>query len=467
MDLDLPIFSDELPEGEAFPTAPQQQRGLPEAEESSSPTVVAAARRKKRAARTIPLDTTMELRNKDLADWNTNYLQNMSNAARLKNQYRLAQLAKKNAEYYVWGAGIGGIGARLLGVNGPSPFDQFIGDNLFELFTGINRKGITGTKRDRDSGIDDATQEESRRVRRRTEEPENEIGRGQDDEAMFFPSGDDVELPREAPSALDDQQLLSAMPWNLTASVRGSSVVRKSARVVMAGSVGPPSSLTAVHGRRGSRMVSASPLHGRGQSGGLDAFGEGEDDFGDLGGYDFSAPGLSSDMPETAFAVSNGRVREALSAEGENFLGFVADAIEEKRDRARAGLDPIDDPLQADAAGDIDEVSFEDLLPLHENTRMVAAQALMMTLTLGTKSLLDVRQVDAFEEVTISLTAKAKAARVEAFVEEEQDDKEVERDGGDEKDQEEGGQVEEQLAAGRADSEDDEEREEVDSLYED
>jgi meiotic recombination protein REC8 len=463
MDIDLPVYSDDLPEGEAFPTISPQQHDVPEAEQFSSPTVVAASQRKKRAPRTIPLDVTMELRNKDLADWNTNYLENMKEAARHKDQARLSRLAKKNAEHYVWGAGIGGIGARLPGVNGPSPFDHFIGDNLFELFTGINLKGAAGTKRDCDSGIDDATQEESRRVRQRTEEPEGQVGRGQDDEAMFMPQGEDVELPREAPSALDDQQMLSAMPWNLSASIRGSSVVPRSTRTGLGGSTG-------LHGRGGSRMTSASPLKGYGQSGGLQPLEGGDDGFGSFGDFDFGGPGPSSDRPDPAAAPPNARVREALSAEGQNFLGFVADAIDEKREQVQAAMS---DPLQAEAAGSIDEVSFEELLPFHENTKTVAAQALMMTLTLGTKSLLDVRQAEAYDEITISLTATAKAARL-AVLAGEQDD--AEDDGGDERmeddlhadeeEQEQGGQFAEQLAAGLAEREDDEEQEEVDSLYE-
>ncbi|KAF2689605.1 hypothetical protein K458DRAFT_475049 [Lentithecium fluviatile CBS 122367] len=460
MELDLPIFGDDLPEGEAFPTASQQRPDDPGAKESSS-LVVAPVQRKKRAARTIPLDTTLELRNKDLLDWNVNYLQNMKEASRTKDQQRLAQLAKKRAEWYVWGSGIGGVAARFVGVAVPSPFDRFIGDNLFELFTGISRKGVAGTKRDRDSGIDDTTQGESRHVRQRTNEAEDEIGRGQEDEAMFILGGEEVELPREAPSALDDQQIFSAMPWNITASVRGSSAVPRSARVGMAGSVGALSSLTGMHGRRGSRMVSASPLRGRGQPGGLDTlvgFKEGEDEFSDLPEYDFGAPDLSSDMPEAALAQPTVRVCEALSAEGENFLDFIVDAIDEKRDRIQAGLEPMSDVLQAEAAADID-VSFEELLSPLENTKMVASQAFLMALALGTKGLLDVHQESAFEEITLSLTEKARVAQaaraaIPAAEGGEGDDEEME-----------GGQFEEQFAAGRAHSEGDEEVEERDSLH--
>lgn len=222
------MFGDDLPEGEAFSTGGDNLQDQPSEVVESSDTVVALIRRKKRTARALPTDTTMELRNKDLAAWNANYLANMKEASKQKNHHRLNQLAKKNAEFWVWGSGIGGIAARMQGVTGPTPFDRFIGDNLFELFTGVSRRGCARSKRDRDSGIDEATQEESRRVRQRTDELEGEIGRGQEDEGLFIPGGDDVELPREEQPPLEDQQRFSEMPWNITASVRGSSAVPRS-----------------------------------------------------------------------------------------------------------------------------------------------------------------------------------------------------------------------------------------------
>ena len=101
---------------------------------------------------------------------------------------------------------------------------------------------------------------------------------------MFFRGDEDVELPRDAPSALDDQQVFSAMPWNISASIRGSSAVPRSGRFGMSGSVGGLSTQ-----RRGSRMVSASPLKGRGQPGGLDAL-KSFDSEADYGFDDFGLP---------------------------------------------------------------------------------------------------------------------------------------------------------------------------------
>lgn len=230
MNPDPAVLNDGLLENGDFPLgdiSPQIQHS--EVVESSD-IVVAPVRRKKRTARVLHPDTTMELRNKDLANWNANYLANMKEASKQKNQHRVAQLAKKNAEYWMWGSGIGGIAARAQGVTGRTPFDRFVGDNLFQFFTGVNRQDAARSKRDRDSGIDEATQEESRRVRQRTEEAGQEVGRGQEDED-FFVADDDVELPREEQLALDHQQRLSEMPWNITASIRGSSAIPRSGMV--------------------------------------------------------------------------------------------------------------------------------------------------------------------------------------------------------------------------------------------
>ncbi|KAF2648539.1 hypothetical protein K491DRAFT_722474 [Lophiostoma macrostomum CBS 122681] len=455
MDLDFPNIGDDLLKGEAFETPRQRQDAEHIEAVQSSPPVAAPMRRKKRVAKVLPSDvTTQELRNKDLADWNNNYLQNMAEAARLKLQQKAASQAKKNAEYWVWGAGIGGLGYRPTGATGPTPFDRLFGDNLFELFTGIDRKAAAGTKHDRDSGIDDKTQEEARRVRARHDEDEEHVGRAEEDEGMFFHGDDEVELPREAPSALDDQQVFSAMPWNMSASIRGSSVVPRSAQVGMPGSVGGPS--TGAPGslrQRGGRMVSASPLHGRGQPGGLDALKslEGEDDYDDLGLDDYGLPPQpSSDGPYPEFEAAQPslRVREALSAEGENFLTFVAGAITEKRERVQAEVQHMSDVLQAEAVGDVEEVLFEELLPPTENSAMVACQGLMMVLALGTKGLLNVRQDGGFQEIGLSLTDKAKAVQ-EAAAQEQPNE------GRDEEDEE--------MAAGAGGEMDDDEQ---DSLYE-
>lgn len=414
--LDLGNDFDILPEGEAFPSATRQasDRHTPSSETSS--TAGAPMHRKRHAARIIPLDQTMELRNSDLSRWNTEYLQNMAEATRIKIQHKAITQAKKNAEFWIWGSGIGNIGRRFGYSEAKTPLDMFYGDALFQALTGIKRAAMAGQKRDRDGGIDEATEGESRRIRRRSDE--DQVSRGNDmelDEGVFAPMGDEyVEIPRDAPSALDGHQLFSAMPWNISASIRGSSVTRGRSALPSGfpTSAGGPSSLGGLLGslgRRGSRTVSASPLHGRGQPGSLEALRslEGEDEFGILGGDDFGYLGAGAEDPDLYAnpppiePQTSQKIRDALDAEGINFLAFVHDGIQEKRKRLQEELEA--DFLQEEAAADLDEVLFEELLPPLTNMRVVAAQALLHALSLATKSLLTVRQDEHFGEIGLRI----------------------------------------------------------------
>jgi hypothetical protein len=98
------------------------------------------------------------------------------------------------------------------------------------------------------------------------------------------------------------------------------------------------------------------------------------------------------------------RVREPLSAEGGNFLAFIAETVERKQQE--------EDPFRVYTGGEedaeLDEVLFEDLLPPRENSKMVACQGLMMVLALGTRGLLDVRQDAPMGEIGLKLTDKGK-----------------------------------------------------------
>ncbi|KAH6351706.1 hypothetical protein HBI37_038350 [Parastagonospora nodorum] len=417
MNLGLPIYDEELPDGEAFPTD-NQELGSDQAEIVQSSSATSAAMRKKRAPRVLPVDKRMELRNKDLVEWNTNYLKNMDAVIKGKKKSRIAQQAKKGADYYVWGRGLGGIAEHYAGATGPNPFEMFIGDNLFELATGVSRNKVAGKKHDRDSGIDEATQEESRRVRQKTNEPGSEMGRGQDDEGFFMPGDDEVEMPRDAPPALDDQQILSSMPWN-TGSKRGSSAIPRSGR---------PGS------RPGSRLVSASPLHGRGERLDLGALGlpESDADFA-MGGDEFGMAGPSSPptlIPSPKDQKPSTHINNALDTEGNNFLEFVTDTILDKRNRAQVALGHMASLQQVQAAANIDTLTFEELLPPVENTKVIACQGLMMVLTLGTKGMLDVQQRTDFGDINVKLTEQAKATQVVEISDDEDSEDEESSDGG-------------------------------------
>ncbi|KAH7561926.1 hypothetical protein BM1_03030 [Bipolaris maydis] len=392
MHVALPSEEDGLPEGGVYSSGAQQSQNSSEVVESSG--TFTAPMRRHRVPRAIPADTATELRNKDLIDWGTNYLKNMKTVAQQKIHNRVLTQAKKNAEHYVWGSGLGGIGQRIPGYEGYNPFDMFMGDKLFEAITGMSRKG-TGHKHDRDSGIDDATQEQARHVRQKIGEPE--AARGADDEGFSMPLGDDeaaVELPREAPSALDDQHVFSAMPWNMSASARSSSAIPRSRRIGMTGS--------ADHGRHGSRLVSASPLYGRGQSIPFDLNNLTSD--ADYAGDEFGPPALSSDFPEVAaLPNANSQLPKILSIEGENFIAYIREKMREKRGRAQ---------VETGVANDAEEITFEELLPPAENAKMVACHGLMMVLTLGTRGMLTIQQSEHLGDIHLRLSEKAKALEI-------------------------------------------------------
>ena len=440
-DDDLPMYGDDVIDGEAFPareSQPHSEHYSQSSERSeiieSTSTVTAPMRRKKRAARTLATDATVELRSRDLVDWNTNYLDNMNEASRAKNKKRMLDQAKKNAEHYLWGAGLGGIASQMAGAVGPTPFDRFIGDNLFELFTGVNRRNTTGKKHDRDSGIDEATQAEGRRVRRKLDESEDQLGRGEQDEGVFLGANEEVELPRESASALDDQEMFSAMPWNTSASVRGSSVLPRSGRPGMIGDQAKP----------GHRMVSASPLLRYSRTGYLEGLESLKSDGEFYADDEFALPAHDSDTSEAlALSQPSVRVREALSAEGGNFVSFVADAIAEKR--------------EAEPAVFIDSITFEELLPPVGNNKVIACQGLMMVLALGTKDILDVQQLKDFGDIGLKLKQQVKTPQV-IDISDEQGSEYSMAIGNDES-----GHFAEQYAAGHAAAREDDQ----DSLYDD
>lgn len=409
MHIALPGEEDVLPEGgNYFSSGALQSQESSEVVESSE--TLTAPMRRRRVPRAIPADTATELRNKDLIDWGANYLKNMKAATQQKIHNRALTQAKKNAEHYVWGSGLGGIGHRIPRREGYSPFEMFMGDKLFETITGMSRK-VTGRKHDRDSGIDDATQEQARRVRQKSGEPE--AARAADDEGFSMPLGDDeaaVELPREAAPALDDQHIFSAMPWNMSASARSSSAIPRSRRIGMTGS--------ADHGRHGSRLVSASPLHGRGQSIPFDLNNLTSD--ADFAGDGFGLPGLSSDFPEVAaLPNTDSQLPKVLSIEGENFITYIREKMKEKRDREQ---------IETGVATDAEEITFEELLPPAENTKMVACHGLMMVLTLGTRDMLDIQQSEHLGDIHLRLSEKARVLEIIEISDGEESDRDMEEE---------------------------------------
>ena len=196
LDLGLPRFDDDdpfLPQAEPFPTMAPPGAGSPRASQQhpqtseSSESIEAPLQRKRRAPKELPSDERQELRNADLAGWRDNYAANMAEASVTRNANKAASLARKNAEFWVMGAGIGGVGARLGGSTLKNPLDMFAGDAIMEALTGINAS-TAGQKRARDEEANEGSDSEARRMRPREDE-EDQVGRG---EGLIFQDDDNM-----------------------------------------------------------------------------------------------------------------------------------------------------------------------------------------------------------------------------------------------------------------------------------
>lgn len=187
LELDLPRIDDDvvLPDAEAFPaTAPHPPASsrISDAlskvhrEQESSESVEAPLQRKRRVPKALPVDERQELHNTDLAQWKTDYLANMTEATETKNSHKALSHAKKNAAFWVIGAGIGGVGAGLGSSKFQSPLVMFAGDAMMEALTGV-KISTPAQKRRRDDENDHDEDSEARRVRIRDGDG-YEIGRG-------------------------------------------------------------------------------------------------------------------------------------------------------------------------------------------------------------------------------------------------------------------------------------------------
>ena len=349
-------------------------------------------RRYRTGPKVIPLDDNIELHNRDISVWNQRYKENMSEALNHKRAHRLVTLAKKNAEHWILGAG----NSDLLQAD-RGPLNMFTGIKLLEAMTGLDLT-VGGKKRARE---DDPASDDSRRVRSRGEPSSDEVGRGfgpQDDGFMPMMDDDTVEQGREQPTPLDDHQLSSLFPWNHSTGSRRPTALFSAGGTSAIGALPLPAI-----SRRGSRLLTASPLLGRG----LPAAGNDTD-------YDLNLPGSAAGIDPTATdefelfgpaaqvdtrtAAESQWIRKALDGESANFLEFV-----------KAGIEELD--LERDAAPPGDEegenllgcIDFDQLLPPLNNSRVVAAQGLLHVLALVTKNALVASQEEAFGPIGLKV----------------------------------------------------------------
>src|ERR1700760_2899406 len=249
MELGLPQVGDgydmEMEDATSSTSQIQQSSSTSFVVSHESEEMVAVPLRRTRVPKSIPADTTLELRNRNMIEQNHKYIENM----RLQQKEHLLRLlsrqAKRNADYFILGRGINSSG-KFVFSHTVNPLSMFCGNRLYEWATG-KQLPLSNPKR----GLEDLDIE-PRRVRARQDD--FEFGRADEPDDYNFTAlpDDEVELPRER--AVDLTDISSVMPWNISASLRGSSAYR-------VGSALLPSSAT-----RRSRLVSASPLHGRGPS---------------------------------------------------------------------------------------------------------------------------------------------------------------------------------------------------------
>ncbi|KAK4569561.1 R8 protein [Recurvomyces mirabilis] len=399
----MPVLDDDFQLGPNVQPFSHRTNEQSREQEVSSETVTAVAparHRRRPEAKVLMPDLTMELRNGDLASWNTDYIVNMHDAMRQKHAARALVLAKENAKVWVLGAAdFGAFSQSDMLMRGP--LGMFSGAKLLEALTGFDLLGVGG-KRGRDPQDEG---DQGVRKRSRGQEPSSdEQGRGIffNDDGYVPMIGDDytgVEQGREAPTPLDDRQISSLFPWNQSTGSRRPTGHLTSVSLAGPGQAGGLS-------RRGSKLLSASPLMGRGppgaaledlqqalysdQAGGEDVIMTGLDDF------ELYGPAAQVD---TQTAAQSQWQRSILDGESVNFLGFVQAAIVEAdndRDAASPG-DEEDEVLKG-------SVDFETLLPPESNTRIVAAQGLLHVLALGTKNLLQVEQHEAFGAIIMRET---------------------------------------------------------------
>ena len=213
----------------------------------------------------------------------------------------------------------------------------------------------------------------------------------------------------EIPALEDSMQF----PWNRSASARDSrqgSISRGQGFGSSIGgfgtSGGRPSSIPIIGrassmDRRASRITNPSPLVGRGPERYSDLQIPQFDETELLGGPstsvaadDFQHYGPAAGV-DTQTAAQSQWMRATLDTESNNFLEFIKTEISRKAaaraDEQQHDEEEEDDELSSGVTA-TNSVFFEEVLPPAQNTKIVAAQALLHVLALATKGMLKVEQ---------------------------------------------------------------------------
>src|ERR1700712_2048054 len=138
--MDMPLRGDgyDLPLGE--PSTPigfrpqisstsYIQHSVEEEEEVADAPLSRAVRTRK----SIPLDDIVELRKQVLVDWMGHYASNKRLAQRTNLMHKIPRQAKKNADRWITGVGLFGLGGGIGKDHHPSLLAVFSGSSLFEM----------------------------------------------------------------------------------------------------------------------------------------------------------------------------------------------------------------------------------------------------------------------------------------------------------------------------------------------
>lgn len=407
-----------LPDADAFQPHPRQRISsehltskFPEVP-TSEMTEIAVPVKKKRAKAALKKAITdteaISYRNSDFKYWQESYADNMASQRDVKRNNAIKNHAKANAEVFLFGNGIGGIGRVISSVSNGSvhPLAWLQGDMLRNLIINEPIEAASSEQaRKRRLSISSTVEadEEARKRRHSEEDPEAQRGQNEDvtplnDDLTLFGLDNSAEMGRDAPTPLAEHQS-SAMPWNVSSSLksfRAGDLSLPRQRGVRASSivshrVGPP-----------SRVSAQSPLVGRGRllsdfedirrdespsppERGRDQFAGASDNVIlalDEDEFEMHGPAAAVD---TQTAGNSQWLAEALETESYNFLEFV------KNTAAEIEID--EEIAEVEREEDRTWVGFEKMFPPKQGTtKIVAAQAFYHVLSLATKNLMGVEQ---------------------------------------------------------------------------
>ena len=119
------------------------------------------------------VDRVTELTNRELSEWNSNYIENMVQATQHKERQKSLAVARAQARFWFIEQGIGGVATEMQRDGPPHPLAFFCGQNLLDSLTGT-KPSATGKKRPR-SASSTETADEAVRHRRMKDDNSNAI----------------------------------------------------------------------------------------------------------------------------------------------------------------------------------------------------------------------------------------------------------------------------------------------------